>query len=738
LESSEVKKDIGVIAILFGSILVFFWRLVLHPTEMIYSPHSDIVQQFYPWWDLAGEYLKEGRLPIWNPYNFSGEPLLANMQLGLFYPPNLVLFLLFSTDTAIGISFLAHLSIAGVGMYLVGKRFGLDRTASLLAALILLFSGYFMGHIYAGHFSLILATAWIPFIFLSFDAALRKASVMYGVLLGTLLGLQFLSGHIQTTLITFFLLGSYLIFHLWTTRKNPFRKMARKLAVLIPGAVFAFIVSFVQLIPTYRYATESTRNGGTSYEFATSYSLPPLDIIGAVLPRFFGDPVSGTYWNTNNWWEFAFFMGVPTLILIALAFHYRRERPVQFLSILAVVSFVLALGEHTPVYWVLWKFMPGMDLVRVPARFLLLFIFCCALLAGFGLKYLKEDIDSRTLRRYSTTTLHVALFGAIASLIMMVFRDPLVDLFTSSLSRIGTLSTGKAFLAFDNVAIDFLALSLLLIAAGALILYKMKNGRFVRMVPAIFSGAILLSLGIAHMNLIDTRDPGSIYAQPEHIIYLSENIGDSRIFDPENLITDNYQIVYGIQTLEGYNPIMLEDYSDVMDPMSKEGVNCTHSLLDLLNVKYVLTSTMLNGTDMRLVFNDTEVYVYENDDALGYGFIVHNAIIGDESYALEMILNESFDPSMTAILSELPAGFQNFTDPGPENLTIVYKGLDQTSFTVNMSSPGFLVLSETFYRDCRVYVDGVKDRPLKVDYTLTGVYLEAGEHEVRFVHEMMI
>jgi hypothetical protein len=258
------------------------------------------------------------------------------------------------------------------------------------------------------------------------------------------------------------------------------------------------------------------------------------------------------------------------------------------------------------------------------------------------------------------------------------------------------------------------------------------------MVPTVFSAAILLSLGIAHMNLIDTKDPGSVYAQPEHIIYLSENIGDSRIFDPEKLITDNYQIVYGIQTLEGYNPIMLEDYSDVMDPLNKEGVNCTHAILDLLNVKYVLASYMLNGTDMRLVFNDTEVYVYENDNALGYGFLVYNATVGDEALILEMVLNESFDPGRIVVVSDLPEGFENVTDPGLDNLTIVHKGLDQISFKVNMTSPGFLVLSETYYPDCRVYVDGVKDRPLKVDYTLTGVYLEAGEHEVRFVHEMII
>src|SRR5215211_3189090 len=37
-------------------------------------------------WYTASE-LQAGRLPLWNPYNASGEPWLANPQTGVFYPP---------------------------------------------------------------------------------------------------------------------------------------------------------------------------------------------------------------------------------------------------------------------------------------------------------------------------------------------------------------------------------------------------------------------------------------------------------------------------------------------------------------------------------------------------------------------------------------------------------------------------------------------------------------------------
>jgi hypothetical protein len=435
-------------------------------------------------------------------------------------------------------------------------------------------------------------------------------------------------------------------------------------------------------------------------------------------------------------------MGVPTVLLIAFSFHFRKHRPVQFLMILAAVSYILALGGHTPIYWVLWKLMPGMNLVRVPARFLLLFIFCCALLAGFGLKYLLSSMEARTLNKATKVSLFMALGGACIALVMMIARSPLIDWFTGTVVR--NLSASKAAIAFDNVAIDLIVMSMLLVITSVALLYKRRrnmkglDGRRNSILASMMIGAIVVNLGIAHISLVDTKDPSAVYKQPDHIVYLSMNAGDSRIYDPENLITDNYQIVYGIKTLEGYNPLMIEDYAEVMVPLERANANYTHPLLDLLNVKYVLTRCELNGTDLKLVFNDTQVFVYENDDALGYGFIVHNAVRMNKTQSLDTLKNVSFDPKKTVIVSELPDGYENVTDPGTDNLTILYKGLNEIGFRVNMTESGFLVLSETYYPDCNVYIDGVREKPLKVDYTLTGVYLEAGKHDVRFVHELII
>ncbi len=86
--------------------------------------------QFVPWWDLAWSQLREGQLPLWNPYSGMGAPLLANYQSALFYPPHWIYFLLHLLGgrplMAWGMALLmaAHLACAGMGMAVLVRRLG--------------------------------------------------------------------------------------------------------------------------------------------------------------------------------------------------------------------------------------------------------------------------------------------------------------------------------------------------------------------------------------------------------------------------------------------------------------------------------------------------------------------------------------------------------------------------------------------------------------------------------------
>src|SRR5689334_16053949 len=61
---------------------------------------GDVTQFSIGLMDVLSRALKSGRLPIWNDLWGFGFPGLAESQMGVYYPPHLVLYGLFSTEVA--------------------------------------------------------------------------------------------------------------------------------------------------------------------------------------------------------------------------------------------------------------------------------------------------------------------------------------------------------------------------------------------------------------------------------------------------------------------------------------------------------------------------------------------------------------------------------------------------------------------------------------------------------------
>src|SRR5205085_11795560 len=113
-----------------------FLPAILRRDVFVLRDHFDYFQPLR--WFTSQE-LRAGRLPLWNPYNASGEPWLANPQTGVFYPPTW-LFLIIPFPAAYMLFLLLHLVILGWGGYLLFSRTVSEGTA-LAGAVALMFSG---------------------------------------------------------------------------------------------------------------------------------------------------------------------------------------------------------------------------------------------------------------------------------------------------------------------------------------------------------------------------------------------------------------------------------------------------------------------------------------------------------------------------------------------------------------------------------------------------------------------
>ena len=93
---------------------------------------GDTVLYYYPHYAAAAASLREGRLPLWNPYQLCGHPGLATLQGGFLYPVHLATAFL-PTGAAMALSALFHLTLVALSTALLARRLSLSSWAALLA-----------------------------------------------------------------------------------------------------------------------------------------------------------------------------------------------------------------------------------------------------------------------------------------------------------------------------------------------------------------------------------------------------------------------------------------------------------------------------------------------------------------------------------------------------------------------------------------------------------------------------
>src|SRR5438270_984851 len=114
--------------------LAMFARPLLRSEVLTFRDHSDY---FQPLRYFTAVELRNFRLPLWNPYNASGEPWLANPQTAVFYPPFWI-YLIVPFAQAYVIFLLLHIALLGYGAFLLFSRFAAERAAFVGAVALML------------------------------------------------------------------------------------------------------------------------------------------------------------------------------------------------------------------------------------------------------------------------------------------------------------------------------------------------------------------------------------------------------------------------------------------------------------------------------------------------------------------------------------------------------------------------------------------------------------------------
>ncbi|MDE2855296.1 MAG: YfhO family protein [Chloroflexota bacterium] len=357
--------------------LIFFHQLAIGGKILA---RGDTFEYFYPYWDARNQAFREGRLPLWAPELFMGAPLLANPQLGSYYPPNW-LTAPFRAPSAIALSLLFHIVLAGAGAcWLYRETVSQRWLPALAAAVVYAFSGFLGAHV--EQINQLQGLAWLPLLFaLAHRLLTRDRPLRDGLLLGMAWALQIFSGHTQTVFISGLGLGAFAI--ALSARAAPdirWKRVGRALLMLGCCCAAALCLSLPQLLPSLELLRLSIRSDGLEPHSVSAFSLPP-DLLGrALLPSYDGQ-LFGEYVGT---------IGVIGLGLALWGIAARPRfcgRKWIWLS-LAALGLLLALGNHNPLYRLLDDW-PPLNYFRAPARFLSLFTLGMAMLAGLGVESLE-------------------------------------------------------------------------------------------------------------------------------------------------------------------------------------------------------------------------------------------------------------------------------------------------------------------------------------------------------------
>ncbi len=721
----ETPPEIPASLIILAAVMALFAPALLQSDGLIYPAHgqfSDLTITHWP----AFQYLRDaldqrGAIPMWRTSILGGTPFAADPVTGVWYPPNWLSVVL-PLEWFFKLIVVAHLFLGGWAMMCLARSFGVGWVGATASGLAYAIAPRAVGHVGAGHITLVEAWAWMPIV----AWTVRRDSTWRGaVASGVALGMCALAD-LRVAVYA----AAIIVLHALAVRDDarPFRE---RLSRLLTIGVMMALVSTAVWLPALSLAEETTRADMSSGE-AGVYSLSAEYLLGTLLAGR-GDVERLTY------------LGLPVLALALVGAGWlwrERRRAAVWLIALAAIGVIGAMGVNTPLYEALFR-LPGVSLLRVPGRAWFLVAFAGPLMCGMGVHALMRHVSTQALsRKWKLTSLLVAsfafLFGLGGALIASSSEQP----------------------GSERTVFSFVALAVFLPLAIGLVTARLSG----RLSPMRFGVGILLLIAIdlawvgwGQFRVVPVDE---VFADGRGAAeYLAsvfrESASGGKVYSPSYSLPQHVAQARGLELVDGIDPLQLARTAHFMQTATGVGewgysvtlpafagleqdedirswlsdVVPAPTLLGVLGVRYVVAHFPIAHADLVEVARIDGAFVYENLRALPRAWVVSRVDAAqDQREAIDWLL--SHDPGREAVVE---GGRPLDLDMAPSEAQIFDREPDRV--VVSARGPGLLVLSEPYARDWRASIDGVAAQIVPTDGVLRGVYLAEGQHEIEFVFD---
>ncbi len=398
---------------------------------------------------------------------------------------------------------------------------------------------------------------------------------------------------------------------------------------------------------------------------------------------------------------------------------------------LAVISLLFIFG--TPLYAVLFFGVPGFNQLHSAFRWVFPYTLSMAILAGIGAARIAEIGKSanrqigkwrRELIRYSGWTVLLGGGAVIAIIITsLITPAPFINLaqrFVDS-SDLAQNAFANGFIFYCYQLRNLFIFALMLVASGIILRVSLcpiyvpilsSRELEARGKMKIWKPLALLVIALDFLIIYHDFNPATAprlyeftpssvkFLQNDDELYRVITYGEDSTFNP------NVGMFYNIHDAAGYDSMIPMQYADYMRRIHPQGMLLYNRiskitdpaaldspLLDLLNVKYVLTTRHIYNENFTQVY-DGEMRIYHNDDYLPRAFVVWDAEKNGADITFPLPISRTFG-FVGPITSSISLPRTVFTE---YDLEITDYTPNQVWLDVTLDRAGWLILTDSYFQ----------------------------------------
>ncbi len=640
---------------------------------------EDVTAYFVPLYSALGRALRHHGLPFWEIGAWSGQPLLGDPQVGVFYPPHWLCAWVAPIRLYAWLT-VGHAGLGAAGMWrLVRARQG-SVEAAALAAIALASSAFYVLEVRHAMFGA--STAWLVWSLWALERWGQERRVGSLLLLAAFAALSLLAGGWS---LLYYGAAVAAVLAVASALRS---RSARSLVQIGGAALLGLALAAVALGPALMHARYSPRSLGLTYSEAASYAWPSWRyVVTLVLPTFFGDGARGTYVGAPDQWELSgWSVGLTAVLFVPWALT-RRDRRGERIALLFLCGAAIGLARGCGFFLhpFLYRHWPLFTSLRCPARALYVWTLVIPILAGDGLDEAITWLRRVRLPQLAPLLLFVPAVAAAELAFTWRAENPTVDA-TGAAATIPAIEALRHHTLLGR-ATNEVHLPQSFHNAGMRWGYESAGG---------YSSVPIWR----YLHYLYIANHGHVYPSA----HLDRDLTAQGLWRFSSPLVD----LLGVRWV-------LSDRAHPIDAQAKGY--------------------------QRVFAGDDGVDLWRSDHAMPRAFAVYRIeVAADADAAAAAIADPAFAPDRVAVVEEplpsIPRADAAATDAPPMTPASGFFRIGPTDLTIELTAtaPAVLVIGDAYYPNWTATVDDVDVPLLKVDYALRGVALTKGTHVVSMTY----